>query len=161
MKIRIAQFISVILMLSMVLVFTSCGEDLSDEEILTQNEELLQAYFTSNNLNPQKTASGIYYIIEQPGNDQKPTRSSTITIHYKGYFLSGEEFDSSYSRGGPSQLSLRTTIDGWKEGIPLFGIGGKGSLYIPSTLAYGREGSGSTIPANTPLAFDIELFDFN
>ena len=141
---------------------SGCGDDLSPEEIAADNEEKLQAYFSANNLNPQKTASGLYYIIEEPGNDQKPTRSSTVSIHYTGYFLTGgDPFDSSFSRGGPSVLSLRSTIEGWREGIPLFGIGGKGSLFIPSYLAYGEEGSGNSIPPNTPLAFDVELFDFN
>ena len=141
--------------LSLLLTLASCGEDEGPER---SSEELLQEYFAANGINPEKTASGLYYVIEVPGNDTMPTRSSTVTVHYQGYFLSGEIFDSSYDRGMPSDFSLRGVIPAWTEGIPLFGIGGKGSLYVPSELGYGERGSSTgTIPPNTPIAFDIEL----
>lgn len=146
-------FFSVIL----VLICMSCGE----EELVDLSEEQLQEYFAANNINPERTASGLYYIIHDPGIDTlKPTRSSTVIAHYRGYFLNGEVFDSSYDRGAPSEFSLRAVIAGWTEGIPLFGVGGSGSLYIPSDLAYGPNGSvNGTIPPNTPIAFDIELIE--
>lgn len=143
--------------------FVSCGgdEETDPEEVAMNDELLLQAYFTSNNINPQKTASGLYYVIDEPGTSDRPTRSSQVTVNYRGYFLNDEEFDSSFSRGEPSTFSLRGVIPGWTEGIPLFGIGGKGSLYIPSRLGYGPDGSASgIIQGDTPIAFDIELISF-
>ena len=138
--------------------FVSCGDD----EPELNDDELLQEFFAANNITPQQTASGLYYVIEEPGIDTlMPTRSSTVTVHYRGYFLNGDIFDSSYLRGEPTRFSLRAVIPGWTEGIPLFGVGGRGSLYLPSNLGYGPEGSlGGVIPPNTPIAFDIELFDF-
>jgi FKBP-type peptidyl-prolyl cis-trans isomerase len=48
----------------------------------------------------------------------------------------------------------------WLEAIKMLGKGGKGTFYIPSDLAYGEEGDGASIPANTVLKWDIELVDF-
>jgi FKBP-type peptidyl-prolyl cis-trans isomerase FkpA len=63
--------------------------------------------------------------------------------------------------GEPISYPLAGFIEGWKEGIPLFGAGGSGTLFIPSGLAYGITGSnGGSIPPNTVIIFDIELISF-
>ena len=60
----------------------------------------------------------------------------------------------------PYQFTLGTgsVIQGWDIGIVLLKDGGKGVLYIPSTLAYGERGAGG-IPPNSILIFDVELVD--
>ncbi len=121
------------------------------------NDELLQDYFTANNITPEKTASGMYYVIDVPGSEEKPISTSSVTVFYKGYFLDGEEFDS--TGDSPISFSLQAVIAGWTEGIQLYGRGGSGTLFIPSQLAYGRAGRGS-IPPDTPLIFDVEIVDF-
>ena len=49
-------------------------------------------------------------------------------------------------------------IKAFDEGIALMKVGGKATLVVPSSLAYGDSGSGS-IPAYTTLVFDVELMD--
>jgi FKBP-type peptidyl-prolyl cis-trans isomerase len=71
----------------------------------------------------------------------------------------GTKFDSSRDGGLPFKSSLGGLIEGWKEGIPYFGKGGKGKLLLPGSLGYGSSGSGS-IPGNAVTIFDIELIDF-
>ncbi|MFT6808056.1 MAG: FKBP-type peptidyl-prolyl cis-trans isomerase FkpA [Saprospiraceae bacterium] len=107
-----------------------------------------------------QTASGLYVIIEEPGSDITPSSSQGVTVHYEGYFLNGDVFDSSIARGAPSTFSLNQVIAGWTEGIPYFGEGGKGKLLIPAHLAYGASGN-QNIPAYTPILFDIELISVN
>lgn len=123
------------------------------------NDDEIQQYIAENNLKAEKTASGVYYIINNPGNDEKPTVKDTVTCHYKGYFTNGSKFDSSYDRGRPASFPLSQVIAGWQEGIPLFGKGGKGTLLIPSKLAYGSNPPGG-LPADAVMIFDIELIDF-
>ena len=51
-------------------------------------------------------------------------------------------------------------ILGWQEGITYFKEGGEGVLLIPSSLAYGNNGSGP-IPGGAVLVFDVKLISVN
>lgn len=84
----------------------------------------------------------------------------TVTIDYVGALNSdGTIFDSSVARGEPATFPLDNLIQGWQEGIPGMKVGGERRLFIPAELAYGEAGSGDSIPPNSDLIFDIELFD--
>lgn len=117
---------------------------------------LIQQYLEDNNLTAEKTSEGLYYIIETPGTGRRPSINNSVRAHYQGELLNGNIFDSSYSRGAPSDFSLGGVIRGWQIGIPLFREGGKGKLIIPPDLGYGSRGQGS-IPGNAVLVFDVEL----
>ena len=122
---------------------------------------LILDYLKEKNLKAQSTESGIYYIIENPGEGtDHPTIASNITAHYEGTLLDGTPFDSSIQRGEPLQFSLGRVIPGWQQAIPLLKKGGKGTFIIPSGLAYGPQGAGGTIKPNTVLVFSVELIDF-
>ena len=71
----------------------------------------------------------------------------------------GSEFDSSYSRGNPFSFTLGTNqvIKGWDQGLLGMCAGEKRRLVIPSELAYGKSGSGSKIPPDSTLIFEVEL----
>ncbi len=141
-----------------VLLMSSC----SKEDQLVVDENLITEYIADNNLTAQQGEEGLYYVIESEGSGTQPTLSSTVTVHYEGFLLSGDKFDSSYDRGAPSTFPLTGVIKGWQLGIPLFKEGGKGTLIIPSHLAYGSNPPPfSGIPANAVLVFNIELLDVN
>lgn len=126
-----------------------------------ENEMTLEEYLVSEGIQAEKTADGIYYIIEKQGNREKPSSGSMVTVHYEGFLINGTMFDSSIDRGKPITISLFNVIEGWRKGIPLFGKGGKGKLFIPPSLGYGNNvKEGSKIPKNSILIFDIELLDF-
>ncbi len=97
---------------------------------------------------------------EVVGDGAEVQPGDTVTIHYTGALNSdGSIFDSSVSRGEPATFPLDNLIAGWQEGIPGMKVGGKRRLFIPAELGYGEAGSGSNIPPNSDLIFDIELFD--
>jgi FKBP-type peptidyl-prolyl cis-trans isomerase len=126
------------------------------------DKKLILEYLESNNLEAESTTSGIYYIIEEPGEGTAhPSKSSNITAHYEGRLLDGTVFDSSIKRGEPLNFSLGRVIPGWQEAIPLLKKGGKGTFIIPSGMAYGPRGAGGVIKPNSVLVFDVELLDFN
>ncbi|RAK62253.1 FKBP-type peptidyl-prolyl cis-trans isomerase [Hymenobacter edaphi] len=125
------------------------------------DEKTIQEYAQKNNLQVQKTASGISYVITQPGTGPKPTPGQIVSVNYSGKLLSGKEFDSSAKQGRPIEfpIGVGQVIPGWDEGIPLLNKGSKAILLIPSSLAYGQRGAGADIPADAVLRFDVELVD--
>jgi FKBP-type peptidyl-prolyl cis-trans isomerase FkpA len=124
----------------------------SQEEI---DQLLIEQYIADNNLETTKTASGLHYIIYEPGDSlNHPNFYSYIEAKYKGELLDGSVFDD-----GSVEMSanLNALIPGWIEGLQLIGEGGKIFLIIPSALGYGnREQIG--IPENSVLVFNVELY---
>ena len=105
------------------------------------------------------TESGLQYEVLQPGTGtEHPKATSKVKVHYEGKLLDGTVFDSSYKRNEPIVFGLNQVIKGWTEGLQLMVVGEKVRLYIPSTLAYGKSGSGPIPPAST-LIFDVELLE--
>ena len=104
----------------------------------------------------QTTESGLQYKVIAEGDGTKPTTADTVTVHYKGTLINGEEFDSSYTRGEPVSFPVTGVISGWTEALQLMSSGAKYELYIPSELAYGPGGTGPIGP-NQALIFEVEL----
>ena len=137
--------------LLMILV-SGCGKD-------EGNLISLEEYITQNNITLTKTTpEGIGVVIELTGTAGKPSSNANVTVKYRGLLTNGSTFDSNSSG---ATFNLQGVITGWTLGIPEFGKGGKGTLYIPSELGYGSRGQGSSIPPNADLIFDVELIDFN
>lgn len=82
---------------------------------------------------------------------------AVVTVHYLGVdFDSGEEFDSSWSRGESIEFPLRGLVRGWQEGIPGMKVGGRRQLVCPPEWAYGPTGGGHRLSGKT-LIFVIDL----
>lgn len=107
----------------------------------------------------EKTESGLRYQIIQKGNGPKAEKGKTVSVHYKGMFVDGGVFDSSYKRNQPIDFTLGVgqVIAGWDEGIALLNVGDKARFVIPAHLGYGARGAGGVIPPNATLVFDTEL----
>ncbi|MBZ5559116.1 MAG: FKBP-type peptidyl-prolyl cis-trans isomerase [Acidobacteriia bacterium] len=87
-----------------------------------------------------------------------------ITVAYTGWLYNtanpdgkGTQFDTSTST--LFTLASGNLIAGWVQGIPGMKVGGQRRLIVPPELAYGTSGSGSTIPGNATLIFDITLLN--
>lgn len=141
------------------IVLAACNKSEKNEKIMKDNQQEITNYLAANNLKAESTASGLHYIITREGDGNHPTASDEVTVDYKGYFIDGKTFDSSYDRGKSISFGLNQVISGWTEGIPLLSKGGAGTFLIPSHLGYGAMPPAS-IPANAVLIFDVELHDF-
>lgn len=138
--------------------FISCNSDQQNNvDYTTQNEKEILEYLAKNNIKAQRTASGLYYTINEIGTGANPTENSNVTVTYKGYFTNDKIFDS--SADGIS-FGLHQVIKGWTQGIPLFKVGGSGKLFIPAHLGYGSSANGP-IPAGSVLIFDVKLISIN
>ena len=149
------KFALLILVLAFV---TACKTDDDTIDFKEKNNEDILAYIEKNNLDAQKSDSGLYYVINELGSGEHPTATSNVTVAYKGYFLDGKIFDESGAYG--ISFNLQQVIKGWTEGITYFKEGGKGKLLIPSHLGYGPNGRPG-IPGGAVLVFDIHLISVN
>ena len=147
-----------LLILLFVPIFFACNVTVDDLDFLNQGEEDILKFIEENNLDATKTATGLYYVVEDQGDGDPINNNADVTVVYKGYFLNGAVFDQS----GPDGVTfnLNQVIPGWTEGIPYFNEGGKGMLIIPPSLAYGASGVPG-IPGGAVLVFDIELLKTN
>lgn len=111
----------------------------------------------------QTAASGLQYEVLRKGNGPRPSARSKVQVHYKGTFIDGSVFDSSYSAGQPSEFTVRQVIKGWQEGLQLMQEGAKYKFYIPWQMAYGEKGKRSGLPGSpdippySALVFEVEL----
>ncbi len=94
-----------------------------------------------------------------PGSGDSVKSGDTITVDYTGAVAStGVIFQSSKDTGQPVSFPLSGVIAGWSQGIPGVKVGGTRRLLIPANLAYGANPpSGSGIPANADLVFDVTV----
>ncbi|XP_026217479.1 peptidyl-prolyl cis-trans isomerase FKBP10 [Anabas testudineus] len=100
--------------------------------------------------------------ISKPAICNRTTAASDfIRYHYNGTLLSGEAFDSSYSRNATydTYLGQGDLIKGLDEGLLGMCVGERRVLIVPPFLAYGENGYGTLVPPQASLVFEVLLVD--
>ena len=96
------------------------------------------------------------------GTGATASSGDSVTVNYVGALTNGTVFDASASHqetvnGFTFNLGAGQVIKGWDQGIVGMKEGGKRTLVIPASLAYGSQAVGDVIPANSTLIFEVEL----
>ena len=112
----------------------------------------LRQWLANNNITATEDSRGFFYTIGNAGDANKPMPCNDVTVSYIGRLTNGMTFDQASN----ISFNLNRLITGWKEGLPLIGKGGAITLYLPPSLGYGNQSSGS-IPPNSITIFDITL----
>lgn len=136
----------------------------------------------------ERNAWGLYYITEKYSDapDSTYNDESKIYFNYTGRLLNGTVFDTSIERVakdagiynasktyGPTYITwyaegyknttmgsdASSTIDGFAYALYNMKPHEKGKVIFHSLRGYSYSGSGSTIPAYSPLIFELELVD--
>jgi len=103
----------------------------------------------------KKTAMGVFYKVQKAGKGgAKPKPSDAVKVHYTGWTTDGKMFDSSVTRGEPTEFPLQRVIPGWTDGLQVMSVGDKVRFWIPEDLAY----KGKSGPQGM-LVFDVELLE--
>jgi FKBP-type peptidyl-prolyl cis-trans isomerase len=136
-----------------------CYDDplLLPEVQLAKDVAIIDQYLSDKGIAAQTDPSGLRYTIQSLGTGPTPTLSTCVLTKYTGTLLStGAQFDQNMLG---YKAPLKKLILGWRTGLQILPKGTKATLYIPSGMAYGPNSSGSRIPANANLVFEIELVD--
>ncbi len=101
-----------------------------------------------------RTATGLASKILRPGlGTRHPRPNSRVMVHYTGWTVDGQMFDSSVARNEPATFGLDEVIPGWTQGVQMMVEGEKRRFWIPAALAY----EGMPDKPQGMLVFDIEL----
>ncbi|MCL2801983.1 MAG: FKBP-type peptidyl-prolyl cis-trans isomerase [Treponema sp.] len=124
-----------------------------------ENRALGEAFLASNSQRQgvHVTASGLQYEIINQTTGEKPTINSEVRVNYTGTYIDGRIFESSRDEAG-TNIPMEFLIEGLSEGIMLMSPGSIYRFFIPSNLAYGREGLHG-VPPNSTVIFSIELLE--
>jgi FKBP-type peptidyl-prolyl cis-trans isomerase len=130
------------------------------ERLSVENRRKEEEFLANNRRRPgvQVTPSGLQYETLVVTEGEKPDSNSVVRVNYEGIFMDGTPFDRSEDSGG-AYIPLEMVIPGWTEGIMLMSVGSRYRLYIPSELAYGRNGIQNFIPPYSTLIFTVELLE--
>jgi len=95
------------------------------------------------------------------GEGPEAVAGASVAVKYVGAFYgTGEEFDSSWSRGEDETLPVTVgagqVIPGFEQAIEGMQVGGRRMVVIPSELGYGSTARGP-IPADSTLVFVLDL----
>ncbi|HVC96290.1 MAG TPA: FKBP-type peptidyl-prolyl cis-trans isomerase [Pirellulales bacterium] len=112
------------------------------------------------------TKTGLQYKVLKSGKGKSPKPTDTVTAHYKGTFIDGTEFQSSYKLGKPHTSPVNRFIPGWIEALQLMKVGDKWRIVVPSELAYRAQGMQDQngrliIPPNVTLIYELELLSID
>lgn len=131
------------------------------EQQITSYSEINRQFLMENAKKPGviTTASGLQYRVMEAGRGkgEHPGLKSKVLVHYRGKLIDGTGFDSSRQRGKPQYFQVDKVIKGWTEALQLMRQGDHWQIVVPAELGYGESGSGTSIPPNSTLIFDIEL----
>lgn len=129
-------------------------------QLMQQQVQTIEQQLQQQNIAFEKTPDDIIYVMEQKGTGAAVKQGDRVKVHYTLKTLDGNKLESSRDRGEPFTFTIGAgeVIPGWDKALTLFNVGGKGTIYLPSSLAYGEQGS-QNIPPNTPLVFEIEVVE--
>ncbi len=151
-------------------VFTSDSLARADEEKTKKawldNEIVhVQKYLADKKINAQKTPSGAFVEITNPGEGNLIDSGKYVSVMYTGTTFEGKMFDSnidtSFHHTEPMTFAVSTgqMIKGFDESMRLLRPGSEANLYIPSMLAYGPMARPPHIKAFENLKFYLKVVD--
>jgi FKBP-type peptidyl-prolyl cis-trans isomerase len=146
--------------ISLALKFQKRGD--AYESTMQSNREMSLKFQEANSTVKGVTSlsNGLQYkILSGTQSSIRPTRTSWVKCHLRGYLLDGEILEDTYSAGEARVFEVRRAISGIQESLKLMSPGMKIIAWIPSQLAYGRDKVRGKIPEYSLLIYEIELLE--
>lgn len=136
-------------------------QELLEKALNDEVKQAGEAFLAENRLRSgvQVTETGLQYEIIRPGSGKQPALLDRVRVNYRGWLISGDEFESSVERDNKPVFPVNGVVDGWREALMMMSEGAVWKIYLPSELAYGAKSPTVLIPANSALIFEIELLE--
>ncbi|GAB3919740.1 hypothetical protein [Mucilaginibacter myungsuensis] len=141
----------------------STGKKLTGQDVY--DDMVVANYIANNNLTGfQKTNSGLWYKITQPGNGSTITPFMSVNIQWTETLLNGlrtgNEFNNETGTGYPFDLSVDARR-GVVEGLQFASPGAKLTLLMPTRLMYKYATSSNlNVPVLSCIRYDINVISF-
>lgn len=137
----------------LLLTFSGC-KTYSDDE-LSSFDKQIESYLKKNNIECQRSSSGLYYNIIKEGEGRTIQFKDVVSFKYTGKLLDGTLFDK---KTKPIEYKVEQLIGAWKEIMLELKEGGEAYLISPPQLGYGTHDL-DDIPSNSILIFEIEVIE--
>jgi FKBP-type peptidyl-prolyl cis-trans isomerase FklB len=129
------------------------------EEVAEENRRQGESFLARNRTNQGVIClpSGLQYQVVAPGKGQAPDLTNWVHLKFRGTRINGaefEKFDPAHPETGV--FSVRSVIQGWQEALQQMQPGARWRLFVPPSLAYGKDGSPTAGP-NETLIYDLEM----
>lgn len=132
--------------------------------LVKEDDKIISDFIAKNNITgAQKTAWGTYVALTAPGTGENLSQNDVAEVNYTGKTFKDSTFDSNtdkkFNHVQPLYVDMSEfqVIPGWIDGLKLMKKGSKGKIFIPSYLAYGKNGAPPKIGPDENLVFDIEI----
>ena len=106
--------------------------------------------------------SGLTYKVGELGDMGQMINSDrdTVAFTYRVTNMAGKEVDRAEERADTLRTQVGRLQDGLREGVKLIGQGGKITLWIPSSMAYGSQGDEQKeIEPNEMLRYELNIVE--
>lgn len=133
-------------------------EELKKSGGIEKQDKVVTDYLAKKNIAAVRAPQGTMVYIKEKGTGAPATNGKFITVKYAGRTL---RTDSVFQASEYIfELGVGEVIAGWDDGILQFNKGGKGTLFIPGYLAYGKNpGPGANGQPYDALIFDVEILN--
>ena len=140
-------------------------EEKGKKEWLVNEIKTLEKFLADKKITAQKTPSGAFVEVINPGQGNLVDTGNYITVNYTGTSWSGKKVDSNtdtaFQHAVPYSYLAGTNqmIKGFDEAVMFLKKGGSAKVYIPSLLAYGGQPGNPLLKPYENMIFDIAVVD--
>ena len=141
------------------ILFTSCDPSKKNDDLEAKEKLDIQNFLSNNDtIDFELKTSGLYYYDLDIGTGPQAESHDTAYVFYAMQYLSLQIFDTNIETTDTLKVAVNEGkyLLGFEEGISYMREGGKALFVVPSSLAFGSDGTYYVSPY-TPFLFQVYL----
>ncbi len=131
-----------------------------NRKLVEREQEKIKEYVSENDLNMEKTGTGMWYRIDKQGDGEKVKQGKIINLEFQISLLDGTVCYDSKDDGTKEFLVGQGGVEsGLEEGVLMLNEGAKAQFIMPPHLAHGLVGDDDRIPSRAIIVYEVEVVD--